>query len=403
MLSVTAGCSAHTHTTTADVAQQVEAVGSDSPSAVATTPALPRATVAITPAGGAAAVSPVAPVVVKASAGTLSTVEVRTPSGALVAGAFSADRTTWTSSEVLGYGKTYAVTAVAKNAAGVATSSTSQITTVTPATLTLPYLFPSGSVTTVGIGQPITVRFDEAITDKAATERALSVRTSPTAVQGGWYWFSSREVHWRPRAYWPPGTKVTVTAKVYGVNVGNNIYGQQDVASSFTIGTSKIATIDDRTHLMTVRISGKVVRTIPVSMGRGGSKTVNGKTIYFSTQSGPHVVQEKYPVKRMTSASYGLPATDPMGYDEDIKLAVRITGDGEFVHSAPWSVWAQGKRNTSHGCVNVSPTNAQWFYDNFSYGDVVDIENTGVMLPPGTKYGDWVLSWAAWQKGSALG
>jgi lipoprotein-anchoring transpeptidase ErfK/SrfK len=64
----------------------------------------------------------------------------------------------------------------------------------------------------------------------------------------------------------------------------------------------------------------------------------------------------------MTSASYGLPKDTPLGYDEKISLAVRISVDGEFVHSAPWSVWAQGKQNVSHGCVNVSPANAQYFY-----------------------------------------
>jgi lipoprotein-anchoring transpeptidase ErfK/SrfK len=104
----------------------------------------------------------------------------------------------------------------------------------------------------------------------------------------------------------------------------------------------------------------------------------------------------------MTSASYGLPKDTPLGYDENISLAVRISGDGEYMHSAPWSVAQQGHSNSSHGCVNLSPANAQWFYDNFSYGDIVDIEHTGVKLPPGTKYGDWNVSWKDWVSGSAL-
>ncbi len=32
-----------------------------------------------------------------------------------------------------------------------------------------------------------------------------------------------------------------------------------------------------------------------------------------------------------------------------------------YVHSAPWSVADQGKRNVSHGCINISPSNAKWF------------------------------------------
>jgi lipoprotein-anchoring transpeptidase ErfK/SrfK len=176
------------------------------------------------------------------------------------------------------------------------------------------------------------------------------------------------------------------------------------VSSTFTVGPARIATVDDNTHMMTVRIAGKVVRTIPVSMGRGGQITVKGQTIYFTTQSGPHVVQEKYPVKKMSSASYGLPVDDPskLGYEEDIPLAVRVSGSGEFVHAASWSVRDQGVRNVSHGCLNISPANARWFYDNFTYGDIVDIKNTGVNLPSGDKYGDWMVSWASWLKGSAL-
>jgi lipoprotein-anchoring transpeptidase ErfK/SrfK len=104
----------------------------------------------------------------------------------------------------------------------------------------------------------------------------------------------------------------------------------------------------------------------------------------------------------MTSASYGLPKDTPLGYDELISKAIRITPDGEFLHSAPWSVWAQGKQNTSHGCVNLSPENAAWFYSRFSYGDVVDIKNTGKDLPFAAGYNEWGVSWATWTKGSAL-
>ena len=35
---------------------------------------------------------------------------------------------------------------------------------------------------------------------------------------------------------------------------------------------------------------------------------------------------------------------------------------GEFIHWADWSVWVQGKIDTSHGCLNVSPANSVWFY-----------------------------------------
>ena len=402
LVALVAGCTGGGGSTT--TAQAAATGGAATPSAAApTSPAAAPARLTITPRNGSDGQSVTTPVTVRAAGGTVSTVSLRNSDGELVAGTFSADRTTWTSTEPLGYDKSYSLAAVAANADGRTTRSSSAFSTVTPRTFTLPSLFPGGpgGPRTVGVGQPIQVRFDEAIADKAAAEKALVVTTSPH-VDGAWHWFSDSEAHWRPQHYWTPGTKVSVKANVYGVAVGDGIYGQQDVSTSFTIGASKIFTINDKTHTGVIKINGKATRTVPVSMGRGGSVTVNGHTIYFTTQSGPHIVREKYPVKRMTSASYGLPKDTPLGYDEKISLAVRISVDGEFVHSAPWSVWAQGKQNVSHGCVNVSPANAQYFYSNFSWGDVVDIKNTGVTLPFAAEADEWGASWAKWTAGSAL-
>jgi lipoprotein-anchoring transpeptidase ErfK/SrfK len=399
LLALVAGCTGGGSTTSA-----AGTGGAGQPSAAPTTsPAAEPARLVITPRNGSDGQSVTTPVTVRALGGTVSTVSLRNGDGKLVAGTFSSDRTTWTSTQPLGYDKRYSIAAVATNADGKATRSTSAFSTVTPRTFTLPYLFPGGpdGPATVGVGQPIKVRFDEDIADKAAAEKALTVTTTPK-VAGAWHWFSDREVHWRPQHYWKPGTKVSVKANVYGVSVGNGVYGQQDVSTSFRIGPPKIFTIDDKSHSGVIKINGKTTRTVPVSMGRGGSYTVDGQTIYFTTQSGAHIVQEKYPVKRMTSASYGLPKDTPLGYDEKISLAVRISSDGEFVHSAPWSVWAQGKQNVSHGCINVSPANAQYFYDNFSWGDIVDIKNTGVDLPFAPTYNEWGVAWSKWVAGSAL-
>src|SRR3954453_16909666 len=104
----------------------------------------------------------------------------------------------------------------------------------------------------------------------------------------------------------------------------------------------------------------------------------------------------------MTSASYGRRKDTPLGYDEKISRSVGLRSGGEVGPPAPWSVWAQGKQNVAHGCVNVSPANAQYFYDNSSRGDIVDIRNTGVELPFAPTYDEWGVSWARWVSGSAL-
>jgi len=404
LLALVAGCTGGAGTTTTAAQGTAGGGGAAAPTAAATTPAAEPARLIISPRNGTSAQSVARPVTVKAVGGTVSAVTLRNADGEAIKGTFNATKTAWTSADALGYDKTYSVSAVGANADGRTVKGASSFSTVAPRTLTMPYLFPGndGGPKTVGVGQPVQVRFDEPVTDKAAAEKALTVTTSPH-VAGAWHWFSDQVVHWRPKTYWAPGTKVSVKASVYGLNVGDDVYGQQDVASAFTIGDSKIFTIDDKAHVGTVRINGKVAKTgVKVSMGRGGSTTIDGQTIFFTTQSGPHIVAEKYPVKRMTSASYGLPKDTPLGYDELISKAIRITPDGEFLHSAPWSVWAQGKQNTSHGCVNLSPENAAWFYSRFSYGDVVDIKNTGKDLPFAAGYNEWGVSWATWTKGSAL-
>ena len=75
---------------------------------------------------------------------------------------------------------------------------------------------------------------------------------------------------------------------------------------------------------------------------------------------------------------------------------------GIYVHSAPWSVGAQGNANVSHGCLNVSPANAQWFYDNTKRGDVVEVRGTvGSTLSGVEGLGDWNIPWSQWKAGNA--
>lgn len=376
-------------------------VAGESSSVPSEKPAAPAAALKVHPLPGSKGISPVTPISVTAMGGTLTAVHLMNDAGKQVAGKASPDSRSWTSSEALGYSKTYTLSATAVNADGKKTDARTTFTTVSPGNFTMPSFGALENGGTFGVGMPITLHFDEPIPDRAAAEKSLVVTTTPK-VGGSWYWIDDQNVHWRPMRYWKPGTKVSVTAKVYGVSLGSGLYGQADKTATFTIGRSQVAIIDDSAHMMTVYIDGKVNRHIPVSMGRGGSIVVKGRTIDFWTRSGPHVVLEKYAVKKMSSASYGLPVTDPLGYEEDIPLATRISGAGEFVHAASWSVGDQGRRNVSHGCVNISPANAQWFYDTFRYGDIVDIHGTGHELSLTDGLGDWTLNWQTWLKGSAL-
>jgi len=389
--ATSAAATSHTASSTA-----TRTTSSVSPSLAAGAP-----TITTIPAAGTSDISPITPVVVKVTGGKLQTLSMTNPDGRLVAGKYSTDETTWTSAEPLAFARAYAIDAAATSAAGVKSTSNTKFTTVKPRLTVFPSFFPNPAMKTVGIGQPMVVIFDKPPTDRVAAEEALTVTAVP-AVKGSWYWWDNRTLHYRPENYWKAGTKISVVAKVYGVKLGDGMYGEVDRTLNVTVGPSKIAKVNDATKSMQVFIDGKLVRSIPVSLGRNQSLDVKGKKISLVTPSGTYVAQEKYPVKQMSSATYGLPTSYDLGYDKAIPLAVRISNGGIFVHSAPWSVADQGIRNVSHGCININPAAAQWFYNTFGFGDIVQITGTSTKLAPTDGFGDWNLSWDKWQQGSAL-
>ena len=280
-------------------------------------------------------------------------------------------------------------------------ATSSSFTTVTPGGVIFPSFEPPPDRGTVGVGHPISVIFDKPPPDKAAAERALTVTTVPAQV-GGWYWVDERTVHYRPQVYWQAGTQVTVDAKVYGVDPGRRVLRGNRPHPEPDHRAVEGRHRRRRHQDMTVTIDGQVARQFPVSMGRDESITVDGEVISFVTPSGIYVAQEKYDVKQMNSAHLRPAHQLRPGYDQAIPLAVRLSNSGIFAHSAPWSVADQGIRNVSHGCINMPPDDAQWFYDTFSYGDIVQVTGTSTQLAPDDGYGDWNIPWDQWVQGSAL-
>ncbi|HEU4422539.1 MAG TPA: L,D-transpeptidase, partial [Pilimelia sp.] len=66
------------------------------------------------------------------------------------------------------------------------------------------------------------------------------------------------------------------------------------------------------------------------------------------------------------------------------------------------SVGDQGRRNVSHGCVNVSPSNAVWLFGLTMVGDPVTVRGTERRLVNGNGWTPWMHTWADYIKGSAL-
>ncbi|MFB1298045.1 Ig-like domain-containing protein [Mycobacterium sp. pW049] len=338
---------------------------------------------------GAVGVSAGSPVTVSAEDGVLGAVTMVNEDDETVSGELSEDGLTWATTEPLGYNKRYTLTAQSLGLGGV-TSRQMTFETHSPENLTMPYVLPNdGEV--VGIGQPVAIQFDENIPNRLAAQRAITVKTNPP-VEGAFYWLNNREVRWRPAEYWKPGTTVEVQVNTYGVDLGDGLFGQENVSTDFTIGDQMITTVDDNTKTLTVRRNGEVIKTMPVSMGKNSTPTNNG--VYIVGDRRSHMV--------MDSSTYGVPTNSPNGYRTEVDWATQISYSGIYVHAAPWSVGSQGESNVSHGCINVSTSNGQWFYDNSKRGDIVEIVNTvGSPLSGTDGLGDWNIPWDQWKAGNA--
>jgi lipoprotein-anchoring transpeptidase ErfK/SrfK len=221
---------------------------------------------------------------------------------------------------------------------------------------------------TVGVGEPIIINFARPIADQHMAEQAIHVSSTPP-VSGKFYWLTPSQVRWRPLSFWPAHTAVHVDAA-----------GTQE---NFVTGDSLIATADDATHQLIVTRNGTVEQTFPMSMGMaaGGHQTPNGT--YYVLDKKAKVV--------MDSSTYGVPVDSAYGYKVNVENAVQFDNSGDFVHSAPWSIADQGKRDVSHGCINISPSNAQWFFTNFGAGDPIVVKNSTGTYSKNDGSNDWQL------------
>ncbi len=343
------------------------------------------------PGAGAADVTPRATTAVTVRGGVFDQVTLTGADGTAVTGTFDgADRTRWSATEPLAFGTTYTWGGNARGPDGTLAPLQGSFATVTPAakvrgTINI------GDDRTVGIAAPVRIQFNDRVSDRAAAERALSVRTS-VPVEGSWAWLPDEgggsRVDYRPKEYWPPGTTVTVDADLLGVAYGDGRYGAADVTSTFRIGRAQIVKADARSFRLIVVRDGQQVANYPASYGLTSDPNRN-------TRSGVHVVSERFTDKRMVSERYG--------YDLVTKWAVRISNNGEFIHANPASRSAQGSSNVTHGCINLSTADAKAYYESALFGDPVEVTGTGV--PLSARDGDvwdWTLDWEQWKALSAL-
>ncbi|MFD8479628.1 Ig-like domain-containing protein [Kitasatospora sp. NPDC059673] len=328
----------------------------------------------------------------------LGEITVTGPDGKPVAGQLSADQQHWQTTDPLRAGAGYTVKVTAEDGKGGHGEADSTFTTAPAQHVVSAELGPDSSGSGVyGVGQPLTVTLSEKVTDPAARqqiERGLSVTSQP-AVTGAWYWVDDQNLHFRPEEYWPANTTVKLAYDLPGIRIADGVYGGDQQTLALRTGDRVEAVIDAGTDELTYKRNGEVVRTIPVTTGKPG----------FDTRNGVKVVLGQEADVRMSGETIGIPNGSSESYDLDVKWATRVTWSGEYVHAAPWSTWAQGRENVSHGCTGMSTDDAKWFFDNTRVGDLVQVVNSmgHEMEPFGNGFGDWNVDWDEYVKHSALG
>jgi lipoprotein-anchoring transpeptidase ErfK/SrfK len=365
-----------------------QAAGSPSPSA-SPTPVTPQ--LRLSPANGTTTANPGGVASVTVTNGTLRGVTLLSSSGAHIKLAESTDGSSVKTAEELGYGRTYTWSGRAVGEEGSAVRVAGSFRTINPANIMHAHVN-IGDGERVGIAAPIIIRFDGHVHNQAAVEKALSIRTSVPTV-GSWGWLpddaDGSRVHWRPERYWKPGTRVSVTANLLGVDYGGGAYGEENITSRFAIGREQITKADINSHRLLVYRSGKLLFNFPASYGLQSDPNRN-------THNGVHITMEKYPIKYMSNPAYGYSNIPE-------RWAVRISNNGEFIHTNDSTDGVQGSSNVTHGCVNLNSTNGKLYYDSVLYGDPVIVTGSPIALSAadGDVY-DWTVPWLKWKAMSAL-
>ncbi|MEV5258521.1 Ig-like domain-containing protein [Streptomyces anulatus] len=358
-----------------------------------------EAQIAIKPKNGATNASINNAAQVTVAKGKLTKVVMTTAAGDPVEGTLAADGSSWKPAGQLERSTTYKIDATAADSKGREAHENSSFTTVSPDNSFIGNFTPEDG-STVGVGMPVSINFNKAITDKKAVQDGVTV-TSSSGQEVVGHWFNSQRLDLRPEDYWQGGSTVTLKLALDGVEGADGVFGVQQKTVTFKVGRNQVSTVDAKTKQMTVTRDGKTIKTIPISAGSPENPTYNGQM----------VISEKHKETRMNGATVGFTDDDGKGeYDiKDVPHAMRLSTSGTFIHGNYWGKGIFGNANTSHGCVgladvkgaNDSSVPGAWFYDNSLVGDVVIVKNSpDKTITPDNGLNGWNMSWAEWTAGS---
>jgi len=252
-----------------------------------------------------------------------------------------------------------------------------------------------GDGQTYGVGVAIIAQFSKhAPTSAHAFDKAVTVKVNGSPVKGAWFWVKSNtgylmEAQYRMQNYWPAHSKIEMNMPLKGVDAGPGLAFDDSLTLSLNIGAAHVSKVDGSNERMVVTSDGRPVKTLPVSLGKAETPT------YLGTK----VVMEKKNPQLMVSAP-----GESNPYSLKVPWSVRVTLDGEFVHSASWNGGNIGSRSTSHGCTNLNTADAKWYYNFSRIGDVVTYSNTQTnnVMPSWDGFGWWNVTWSEWKAGNLL-
>jgi lipoprotein-anchoring transpeptidase ErfK/SrfK len=323
--------------------------------------------------------------------GEVTDVTLVAADGDEIGGSMREDGSSWVPDRPLAPETDYTATVTAAGADGGTTSAETSFTTMAAPgsrTGTGLYLFDDQEY---GVAMPVVVEFVQPVPEDARAEvqRRMFVTTDPPQ-PGVWNWVEwGTAAFYRAEEYWKPGTTIDVRIALDGVPTGNGRYGDTDRSATVTIGDRLEMKVDNGDKTMRVYEDGELIREMPVSLGKASTPSSSGHMVVMSKE-------------RETVFDTFAELGPEEGYRLDIEYAMRLTWGGEFVHSAPWSVGDQGVRNVSHGCVNLSASNATWLFGIAKVGDPVIVSGTERELEHGNGWTAWDLSWEDFIAGSAL-
>ena len=232
----------------------------------------------------------------------------------------------------------------------------------------------------VGVAHPVVVTFGGPVADRGAAERAIAVTSTP-AMTGRFEWLESTVVQWVPDDFWPAHSTVMLS-------VGGR-------ATQITTGPKVVGVASIADHTFTVSIDGAPAgppTSLPAPHHRPfwGQQGVFPATMgrpSYPTPVGIYSVLAKERSVVMDSSTVGIPVGSPDGYHLTVDYAVRFTSRGLFVHSAPWAINSLGNDNVSHGCISLSPEDAEWYYNTVTVGDPIIVRENSLEVPTPPKMG----------------